>query len=271
MLTQKLSRSFSAGFGTVVGELFWYLLLGSLVWAILYVALKSRLQHRRVAPHEPDSEQIAREIIYSVRSIGIFGLVTTLVMYAYISGYTKLYDNLDDYGWWWLIISFVLMVLMHDTYFYWTHRIMHFGCLYRRFHHTHHLSTSPTPWAAYAFSPWEAIIQAGIGPLIVFSIPSHAATFAAFMIWQITFNVYGHCGYELYPRWFVRSPLGLILNTVTHHSQHHEKFRSNYGLYFNFWDRFMHTNHPEYETKFESVGGRSPSVLSRDRTGNFDA
>jgi sterol desaturase/sphingolipid hydroxylase (fatty acid hydroxylase superfamily) len=70
------------------------------------------------------------------------------------------------------------------------------------------------------------------------------------MVWQIAFNVLGHCGYEIFPRCFMRTPLGWLLNSVTHHAQHHEKFRANYGLYFNIWDRLMGTNHPDYEAKF---------------------
>jgi hypothetical protein len=139
---------------------------------------------------------------------------------------------------------------MHDTYFYWTHRLMHHRRLYRLFHHTHHLSTCPTPWAAYAFSPAEALVQASIGPVIVLTIPVHPTAFAAFMVWQITFNVLGHCGYELLPPWFLRTPAGWVFNSVTHHALHHEKFRANFGLYFNIWDRLMGTNHRDYEHRF---------------------
>ena len=75
------------------------------------------------------------------------------------------------------------------------------------------------------------------------------------MLWQISFNVLGHCGYELFPRWFVRSWLGRILNTATHHAQHHESNRANFSLYFNYWDRLMGTNHQRYEERFaEAVG-----------------
>ena len=66
-------------------------------------------------------------------------------------------------------------------------------------HRTHHLSTSPSPWAAYAFSPLEAVVQAGIAPVILFTIPVHPLAFSIFMMWQITFNVMGHCGYEIFP------------------------------------------------------------------------
>ena len=94
-------------------------------------------------------------------------------------------------------------------------------------------------------------MQAGIGPVIVFTIPVHPAAFGIFMVWQLTFNVLGHCGYELFPRWFLSSPAGWLLNSVTHHALHHEKFRANFSLYFNVWDRLMGTNHPDYERRFE--------------------
>jgi sterol desaturase/sphingolipid hydroxylase (fatty acid hydroxylase superfamily) len=65
--------------------------------------------------------------------------------------------------------------------------------------------------------------------------------------------VFGHCGYEIFPRWFLRTPLGWVLNSVTHHAQHHEKFQANYGLYFNVWDRLMGTNHRDYGRRFEQA------------------
>jgi ABC-type phosphate/phosphonate transport system substrate-binding protein len=86
--------------------------------------------------------------------------------------------------------------------------------------------------------------------VIVLTIPVHPTAFAAFMVWQITFNVLGHCGYELFPPWFLRTPAGWVLNSVTHHALHHEKFRANFGLYFNVWDRLMGTNHRDYEHRF---------------------
>jgi Delta7-sterol 5-desaturase len=156
-----------------------------------------------------------------------------------------------------------VMIVLHDTYFYWTHRLMHHPRLYRLFHRTHHLSTSPTPWSAYTFSPWEALVQAGIGPLIVLTIPTHPVAFGLFMLWQISFNVFGHCGYEIFPHWFLRSRCGKILNSVTHHGMHHETFRANFGLYFNVWDRLMGTNHPEYERRFEQLTGGSPPAVQQ--------
>lgn len=234
-------------------QLFWYVLFASAVWLFFYLLFQAKLRHRRISRNGPKSRQIPREIVHSLRSIAIFGSFTAFIVFAGYSGWTRIYVRFEQHGWGWYLASLALMILIHDTYFYWTHRLMHRPRLYRFFHHTHHLSTSPTPWAAYAFSPAEAMVQAGIGPLIVFTIPVHPSAFALFMLWQISFNVLGHCGYEIWPNWFVRSRPGKLLNTVTHHGLHHEKFKANFGLYFNLWDRLMGTNHPEYEARFDQA------------------
>ncbi|MEX0794311.1 MAG: sterol desaturase family protein [Pirellulaceae bacterium] len=260
--TEQLQRLFQVMVAASLGELFWYAVLAFAVWLFFYVLFRNALRWRKISTQDATSRQIAREIAFSLRSIAIYGLVTAAVVYARMHGWTLLYLEPGKFGWLWLFGSVLVMVVIHDAYFYWTHRLMHHKRLYRYFHRTHHLSTSPTPWAAYAFSPAEALVQAGIGPLIVFTIPSHPAAFGIFMIWQIGFNVVGHCGYEVWPNWFLRSPLGKILNTVTHHGLHHEKFRGNYGLYFNFWDRVMGTNHPQYVPRFELATGGVATPIS---------
>jgi hypothetical protein len=68
--------------------------------------------------------------------------------------------------------------------------------------------------------------------------------------------VMGHSGFEVFPRWMMKSWLGRVLSTPTHHVMHHEKMRGNYGLYFNMWDRLMKTNHQDYETRFAEVVSR---------------
>jgi len=257
-VNEKLVHSLRALLGSSFGDLCWYCLLACSVWLFFYVIFRARFRHRRVSRYEPTPRQVAREIFHSLRSIGIFGLVSAPVVYAAYSGWTQIYIDVDQFGWGWFVLSIGVMIVVHDAYFYWTHRLMHHPLLYRMLHHTHHRSVSPTPWAAYAFSPLEAAVQAGIGPVIVFTIPMHPTAFALFMGWQIAFNVFGHCGYEIFPHWFLRSRAGLLLNSVTHHALHHEKLKANFGLYFNVWDRLMGTNHAEYEQRFELATGAAP-------------
>jgi len=66
-------------------------------------------------------------------------------------------------------------------------------------------------------------------------------------------NVMGHLGYELFPKGFASHRLFKWHNTSTHHNMHHRLVKCNYGLYFNFWDRVMSTNHPAYEESFDQV------------------
>jgi lathosterol oxidase len=247
------TRAAKGAIASSVSELVWYTLAAATVYLFFYVLFRTRLRHRRASPHDPRAGQIRREVAHSLRSIAVFGVVTLLVLLAARAGWTRLYGRVEQYGWPWFVASIAVMIALHDAYFYWTHRLMHHPRVFRLVHRTHHLSTSPTPWAAYAFGPIEALVQAGIGPLIIFTIPTHGVAFATFMAWQIVFNVFGHCGYEIYPRWFMKTPLRWLINSVTHHAQHHETFRANYGLYFNVWDRLMGTNHPDYHARFEQA------------------
>ena len=246
-VNQKLLQSLLALWGASIGYLALYAILALGAWLFFYVVFRKKFRHRRVSHREPTSGQVRREVAHSLRSIAIFGAVTGVVAYCGYSGWTRLYLRIGEYGWVWLVLSVGVMIVVHDAYFYWTHRLMHHRRLFRLLHQTHHRSTSPTPWAAYAFSPGEALIQAGIGPLLVFTLPIHPLAFGVFMTWQIAFNVLGHCGYEIFPKWFLQSRARLLINSITHHGLHHQKFRANYGLYFNVWDRLMGTNHPMYD------------------------
>jgi lathosterol oxidase len=258
---EMLRLAIQASVASTLGKLAWYAFMALGVWLFFYVAFRSFFRHRRVSQSEPSARQLRREILHSLRSLFIFGLVTLAIVLAAMQGWTRMYRRVDSHGWAWFALSIGIMIVVHDAYFYWTHRLMHQRRLYRFFHSTHHLSTSPTPWAAYAFSPAEALVQAGIAPVILFTIPVHGAAFAIFMAWQITFNVFGHCGYEIFPRCFFRSRAGWVLNSVTHHAMHHEKFRANYSLYFNIWDRLMGTNHADYEKRFAPA---DPAALECD-------
>ncbi len=233
-----------------------YLIFAGLAWLLGYIWFKRRWFHRKIIARFPASSEVRREIAYSALSVLIFAVVATATLWAAKQGWTQIYRPIDRHGWGWFWGSIGCAILLHDTYFYWTHRLMHHPRLFRWFHRTHHLSRNPTPWAAYAFSPLEGVVQAGIFPLTAFLIPIHPVAFAGFMLWQITFNIFGHTGYEFHPHRMMNSWLGRVMNTPTNHIMHHETLRGNYGLYFNVWDRLMGTNQDGYEDRFREVTGR---------------
>ena len=173
-----------------------------------------------------------------------------------VKPYTTLYQNISDYGWVYYFAAFPMMFVMHDTYFYWTHRIMHHKSLFNVMHLVHHKSTNPSPWAAYAFHPLEAIVEVGIFAVFLFTIPVHRSHTIIFFLLSIMYNIYGHLGWELYPKGFSKNWFGKWINTSVNHNQHHKYFKGNYGLYFLFWDRIMGTIRPDYGEAFEEVKSR---------------
>lgn len=237
-----------------------YGVAAGVAWLLGYVLFKKRWRSRKIIPRDPAASDVRREVGWSLLTALIYGLVGAGTLMLARLGWTQLYRDIGAYGLTWFWCSVAIIILVHDAYFYWTHRLMHHPWLFRWFHRVHHLSTNPTPWAAYAFGPLEAVVQAGIFPLVALTMPVHPLAFMAFMLWQITFNVLGHTGYEFHPHWLMDSRLGRWLNTPTNHVQHHEKMRGNYGLYFNFWDRLMGTNHRDYESRFREVTRRHPGA-----------
>lgn len=244
-------------------EVFWYLTFASAMWIGFYWLLARWMKRRRIGRHPLDRRRVAWEVLYSFRSMLVFSAVAGLITIAVMRGWTRLYLDPALYGWGWIVASFFLLIFVHDAYFYWTHRAMHHPWLFRRVHRIHHLSTNPTPWAAYSFSIPEAIVQAAVVPLMIFLVPLHPFALLAFGVYRHFFSILGHSGHEVFPKWFLRSPLGWFFNTNTHHHQHHEVFNANYGLYFNFWDRLMGTNHARYEERFdEAVGAVKPASVA---------
>jgi Delta7-sterol 5-desaturase len=243
--------------GIATETLLRYGLVAGIAWVLGYWVFKKRWSQRKIIQRDPSAADLRRELSWSLLTGLIYGLVGTGTLLLCRAGWGQFYTKFSNHSMAWFWCSIPIIIVIHDTYFYWTHRLMHHRRLFRWFHRVHHQSTNPSPWAAYAFSPLEALVQAGIFPIVVFIMPTHPLAFMLFMIWQIGFNVAGHTGFEYHPRWFMDTWLGKAFNTPTHHVQHHERLRGNYGLYFNVWDRLMGTNDEDYERRFREVTSRS--------------
>jgi Delta7-sterol 5-desaturase len=237
-----------------------YFLIAGLAFLIFYVLLKDRLSWKKIQHRFPQSKDYGREIGYSLLTIAIFALVPLLILKnPALLRHTSYYTHISEHGWAYFFLAFPLLFIIHDTYFYWTHRLMHNRRLFPLFHLVHHRSTNPSPWAAYSFHPLEAVVEAGIFVLFLFTLPVHPLHLIIFFLLMIIYNVYGHLGYELYPRGFNRHPLGRWINTSVNHNLHHQYFRGNYGLYFTFWDRLMKTIRMDYDEKFDEATCAKPS------------
>lgn len=239
-------------------DLLRYLLPAGTAFLIFWILFKKKWRHRFIQATFPNSSRLWSEFKYSMSTVVIFSLTGYGIFTANKMGYMKIYGAVADYGWVYFILSFIIMIVLHDFYFYWTHRAMHHKALFKYIHKVHHESTNPSPWAAYSFHPFEAVIQALVLPLILLVLPVHELTIFLFTSYMILQNVRGHLGYELLPPSFLKTKLFNWNLTTVHHNMHHKNFNCNYGLYFSWWDKWMNSNHSNYENTFEEVTSRLP-------------
>jgi sterol desaturase/sphingolipid hydroxylase (fatty acid hydroxylase superfamily) len=231
-----------------------YFMVAGLFFILFYFLLHKKIRHKKIQLRQPGNKDYLREIAYSMVTIAIFATVPlTMLHVPEIARTTTFYKDIETHGTLYFILGFPILFLLHDTYFYWMHRLMHHRKLFHTVHLVHHKSVNPSPWAAYAFHPLEAIAEAGIFIIFLYTIPIHPMHLAVFFFFMIVYNVYGHLGYELYPKGFNRHWIGKWINTSVNHNQHHQYFRGNYGLYFTFWDRIMGTLRKDYDKRFEEV------------------
>ena len=187
--------------------------------------------------------QIRSEIAWSLLSAAIYGLPAGVVAWGWQArGWTRIYADLHAYPLWYLPLSVLLYLFVHDTWFYWTHRLMHRPRWFRLAHAVHHASRPPTAWAAMSFHPVEALSGAVIIPVLVFLVPIHVAMLGVVLTVMTIMGVTNHMGWEMFPRALVHSRAGQWLITASHHHRHHEHYQCNYGLYFRFWDRLCGTD-----------------------------
>lgn len=202
--------------------------------------------------------QIRREIGWSLASAAIYGVPAGIVAWGWQNrGWTQIYTDPHTYPLWYLPLSVLLYLAAHDTWFYWTHRWMHRPRPFRLAHAVHHASRPPTAWAAMAFHPVEALTGAVVIPLLVFVIPVHVAALGLVLGIMTVMGVTNHMGWEIFPRFMWRGPVGEWLITASYHQRHHAEYRCNYGLYFRFWDRLCGTD--------RGVGGFDRAAVGGDR------
>jgi len=240
-----------------------YFMIAGLAFLLFYIVWRNRFFYKKIQVRFPKNQDYLREIFYSFLTICIFSFVSVvLFVHPQVAPHTTRYLQISDYGWTYYFMVYPLMFLMHDTYFYFSHRLMHHKALFKWFHLVHHKSTNPSPWAAYAFHPLEALVEVGIVIIFLFTIPIHKSHLLIFFLMMIIYNVYGHLGYELYPKGFSKSVVGRWVNTSVNHNQHHQYFTGNYGLYFLFWDRVFGTVREDYDAKYEEVKMRQDTITA---------
>ncbi len=196
---------------------------------------------------------IKKDIQLAVRSSLIFALGAAAVMSAYDLGMTRLYTDIHQYPLWYLGVSYLVAIVLQDTYFYFLHRLFHHPALFRWCHLGHHRSRHPTPWTSFAFDPLEAIAQSLFLVGIIFLMPLHFITVIAVLSTMTVWGIVNHLGIDRLPDDFPHHWCGRWFTGPAHHAIHHRQYGLHFGLYFTFWDRQLGTQETHYEQELTHV------------------
>ncbi|MBE2254448.1 MAG: sterol desaturase family protein [Myxococcus sp.] len=216
-----------------------YLLAAGSAWLFFWAWRANPMTTRRRLQHAAFTrEDVRRELLTSLRTALVFGALFGVV-YAGLPvvplSHTGARAALEFSAW----LGFLLLV--HDTYFYWSHRLAHHPRVFPWLHALHHRSRNPSPFAALSFGVLDAVVQVAWAVPLVRWVPVPSVVWLVFSFLAIGINVIGHCGVEPYPLSWQQHPVLKWLNFATMHNQHHVAVRGNYGLYSSAWDRWMGT------------------------------
>ncbi|MBD1999630.1 sterol desaturase family protein [Leptolyngbya sp. FACHB-541] len=253
-----ISHSFGfygiASFGIILLR---YFLVAGGTYLLFYSRFSQSFVDRNLQHRTPSWRSIQRDIQLSVLSAGVFALAAAFTLSAYSWGITRLYSHPQQYGLWYLGMSYVAVLVLQDTYFYFTHRLFHHPDLFPWLHQGHHRSHHPTPWTSFAFDPLEAVVQSLFLVGIIFVMPLHFVTLLAVLTTMTVWAALNHLGIDRLPASFPHHWFGRWFIGPAHHSIHHLKYTTHYGLYFTFWDILLRTADPSYRKK---ISDRQPSL-----------
>jgi len=95
--------------------------------------------------YEGRGAQMRREIGWSLTSAFIYAVPAGVLAWGWQGrGWTRIYSNLGDYPLWWFPLSILLYLLLHDSWIYWTHLLMHRPNVSKTMHALHYAIPKPT-------------------------------------------------------------------------------------------------------------------------------
>jgi lathosterol oxidase len=231
-----------------------YLAMTGIYYGIVYKTLGPTLRRFKIDPQSPGDSDVHHEIKWGLINNINFGLIGAFTFWLYQKGYLKIYTDFDRYPLWHYLALTLILLALHDAYFFWLHYLMHKTRLGKWLgHNIHHHVENVSPWSAFSVDPREGFMEVLFRPIILILIPIHPWFFVFFELLTFALNIIGHSGYEFFPRFFATHASTRMKSCATFHYLHHVNGNTNFSLFLNFWDRVMGTMNPRYETFYQSV------------------
>lgn len=236
-----------------------YFVFAAAAYRILWEDRAGRFRHKMIQPDARRRADPFRELSLSVTSLAMLAAMLGSVRVLTDLGWTRVYDRVGERGLPYFLLTVVVIAVVHDSYYYFAHRAMHSKLLFRHVHRVHHEFTNPTPFASYAFHPFEAVIELAIIGALLLVMPIHPLAVATYYVIFTALNIVSHLGFELYPAWVSRWFI-----TSAHHNLHHTRVVGHYMLLFNIWDRALGTNYPDYPALCRKLAAARPPAPPRE-------
>jgi ring-1,2-phenylacetyl-CoA epoxidase subunit PaaE len=242
-------------FTTVIAAL----VIMSTAFFIFWVAFGKKLSNRKIQlSKRAGLPQIKDEIGTTMLSFIGSTVFMLLLLSLKDSGLTKFYMTEGKPGWY-EGITVIVMLLISDTWFYWSHRAMHHPKIYKYVHALHHKSLDVNPYTSTSFHVIEAVwLTVWVLPLAMV-MPISMTALGIMQVLGTFNNLKSHLGYELFPKFFKIPPFNMLV-TATNHSLHHTQYNGNYGLFFRFWDIICKTELNVTTQLFQDIHERKDSV-----------
>jgi Delta7-sterol 5-desaturase len=218
-----------------------YLFISGLFYVIFYIWSPEKWRTRKLSNKNYKSKQLQTEIAWSTLSSLIFAAAALGTMWLWEKGYTKVYSTITTNDIWYMPLSLLISMFIQETYYYWTHRLMHHPAIFRHVHKVHHDSHTTSPFTAFSFHPIESLIQAVVLPVIVIVLPMHWIVILVQLVLMSITSVINHLNIDAFPDSRLKQQLQKWIIGASHHARHHNQYKYNFGLYFTIWDRLLNT------------------------------
>ena len=168
--------------------------------------------------------------------VGVWTAFEVLMFWAMANGYAPVLLWSDNPIW--FIAVFFLTPVWISFHFYWIHRALHWGPLYRIAHSLHHRNINVGPWSGIS-NHWYENALYFTTYFIHLIVPSHPLHLMFHIYFQQTTPIFSHAGFErIIPNEGQSAKAGDFF-----HQLHHRYFECNYGTSEIPFDRWFVTYH----------------------------
>jgi len=215
-----------------------YLMFGKVVLGLFWTRIMNfdALRSHRIYKVEITREQKIREMKTS------WHVISDGVVLYLLNVLGLIHFSMDS--WQNIALTIVVFYVWVETWYYFTHALMHkYKWLYK-YHREHHLSLVVSPLSSISMSNVEKWVfytggWLGFMSLMSWLIPISLYGIVAYYTYHFVISLHGHSNTEASGFNSVLTRLGM--GSATSHAIHHARFNQNLGFSNMFWDKVMGT------------------------------